>query len=77
MLQIVNFIPKTVQECAGLLETLRDNPAGVELTDRYGNTAELDASEVKELARAIESQTGLKTPKPVKKASTAKKEAEK
>lgn len=72
MIQLTNFIPKTTAECRALLITLRDNPEGTNISDRYGNPAALEGKECQQLARLIESQIGEKTPAAPKK-DTAKK----
>lgn len=80
MLQFTDFIPKTTAECRSLLVTLRDNPEGATLTDRYGHAEALGASEVKELASLIEHQIGEKTPKadkPVEVRKNSKKQSTK
>ncbi len=62
MKQLVNFIPRTAAECRALLSWLSESEGGVSVTDRYGNTHELNTDETKELISLIESQIGEKAP---------------
>lgn len=62
MVQLINFIPGTVDKCRSLLLKLRDNADGITLTDNYGHTAELTAEQERELALLVERQIGEKTP---------------
>ena len=63
MKELLNFIPRTVQECRALLIELRDNPEGVSIADRNGKIDVLNAEEIKALVKLVESQIGEKTPR--------------
>jgi hypothetical protein len=62
MSQLVNFIPRTTEQCRQLLIDLRDNRDGIAIADRYGRIDALNASEIKALIELIENQIGEKTP---------------
>lgn len=63
MKELVNFIPKSFEECRELLVALRNHPDGVEIPDRYGEMGKLGAIEIKALVKLIENQIGEKTSK--------------
>lgn len=59
MKQLVNFIPRTIQECKVLLNTISEaGDEGLVLPDRYGKFENLSKEESKELASLIISQIG-------------------
>lgn len=77
MKELIDFIPRTVAECRSLLVTLRDNPEGTTIVNRFGDILPIDAQECKTLASLVERQIGEKTPKaPVKEAPKAKAKSE-
>ena len=63
MSQLINFIPKTKEECRRLLKDLSESREGAAVADRYGNIDALNAEEVKALIDLIENQIGEKAPK--------------
>lgn len=63
MSQLINFIPKTQEECRRLLKDLSESREGAAVADRYGNIDALNAEEVKALIDLIENQIGEKAPK--------------
>lgn len=71
MSQLVNFIPRTTEECRKLLIDLRDNRDGIAIADRYGRIDALNASEIKALIELIENQIGEKTPQKEPKKATS------
>lgn len=71
MSQLVNFIPRTTEECRKLLIDLRDNRDGIAIADRYGRIDALNASEIKALIELVEKQIGEKTPQKEPKKATS------
>ena len=71
MSQLVNFIPRTTEQCRQLLIDLRDNRDGIAIADRYGRIDALNASEIKALIELIENQIGEKTPEKEPKKATS------
>lgn len=67
MSQLINFIPKTKEECRRLLKDLSESREGAAVADRYGNIDALNAEEVKALIDLIENQIGEPAPAPAKK----------
>ena len=77
MSQLINFIPKTKEECRRLLKDLSESREGAAVADRYGNIDALNAEEVKALIDLIENQIGEKAPKAPKAGAPAPKPAPK
>ena len=77
MSQLINFIPKTKEECRRLLKDLSESREGAAVADRYGNIDALNAEEVKALIDLIENQIGEEAPKAPKTEAPAQKPAPK
>ena len=61
MPELLNFIPRTANECRELVKDI-DGKSSATLTDRYGNTEELSADNIGELVKLIKDQIGEKSP---------------